>query len=804
MKKTTYYYIFALLLAALTVCSCVQPLDPDLRAGTGANQLNLTVSCQAPSTKAYPDGETDLNENRIDHVDWFIFRDTTESLPWKSGRQTFTGKSDGTTEFSVTSLNMDAYQALYSDGKGYVLTIANYPAEEGHSVFSGRTFSEIRQMDFVTQAMEEDLGVNDRTKHFVPLANFVMSSYATAFTLVERTPVTVNAKLQRLAAKISLDISIVPYIDEIKAYISGIDTTRIEYIQTWYPDVSNIRAYMTYANKHATLTPVDTSKREAERYINDLHFFTYNTYGFIPSITTESDGSSTVTGTPFYSYPMQWETSEAHAPFIKIILPWEGRYESNTTNPGGNLGHYITHNEGGWHLGDTVVVNAHNKEGAVKTARQNFYYKISLPSAHNILHSNVWTKIKLDVAVLGGVDEEQTVEVIGRYFVVDWNDPLVEGGGDLTAGKYLSLATSRDTFYIYGGSSVTIPVLSSNNLEVVNPTATYYDYTSANPTTRSLTYSTSSSDGNNYTIAASGHSSVTLTHNLESDLRQVQGRDISVITYKFRIRHIENPITYYKDLTVIQYPSIYLETHTPGDAYVDGRKAVANQAIQTPYYQINYDNAATTIYHVHVSAFTGDSRYYTPKRQGVTPDVTYEYLITDPRVNAGWGAGDIAYYGPTATTSTTSGTPWPTATVQNMKVGSSTPNFIAPSFLVSSRWGRPGGGMNFETAQKRCATYQEAGYPAGRWRLPTEAEVYFLFTLQTRNLITTLYTTGSGTYGYWASSGYVFGRGYTGGSAPDFRTISGTEVASIRCVYDTWYWGDQPESRTTYHPGPTN
>ena len=30
-----------------------------------------------------------------------------------------------------------------------------------------------------------------------------------------------------------------------------------------------------------------------------------------------------------------------------------------------------------------------------------------------------------------------------------------------------------------------------------------------------------------------------------------------------------------------------------------------------------------------------------------------------------------------------------------------------------------------------------------------------------------------------------------------------TTAASIRCVYDTWYWGDKPESRDTYHPGPT-
>ena len=111
--------------------------------------------------------------------------------------------------------------------------------------------------------------------------------------------------------------------------------------------------------------------------------------------------------------------------------------------------------------------------------------------------------------------------------------------------------------------------------------------------------------------------------------------------------------------------------------------------------------------------------------------------------------------------------------------------------------------MDFETAEKRCATYQEAGYPAGRWRLPTEAEVYFLYTIQDKDLITDTYTAGG--YGYWASGGYAFGRG---NGNTDFRKPAdfpdaGTTVASVRCVYDTWYWGDKPESRDTYHPGPT-
>ena len=789
MKKISILS-FAILISILTVNSCVQPFEPGFQEDSSTHQLELKVSCLSPATKAfenYPDGENALNENRIDHVDWFIFRDTvgTDAIPWASARVVFSGDdeiADGTTEFMVAKMGMDKYLASYSDGKGYVLAIANYPSDD-HSVYQTNngnplTFSQIREMQVVTS----ELGALANGT-FTALNDFLMTSYATPFTLSEGTTVTVNAKLSRLAAKISLNISIVPYIDEMRAHVSGLDTNWVEYIQTWYPNVEGIRAYMTYANERTSLTPVtDQTDKELIADYNDDDFFTYNSRGFvIDPVTTTGDGTSIVTGSPFYSYPMKWETSDPHAPFIIIST-------------------FISHETGGKHNGNDVKVTEHEKNGELVTKSQNFYYKISIPSKENILQSNVWTKISLDVAVLGGVDEDNTVNVVGRYFVVDWNDPAVAGGGELTSGKYLNLATERDIFYIYGGNSIEIPVLSSHNLEVVNPTATYYDYTTATPTTKTLTYSETSSSGANYTITPDGRSSVTLTHELESDLSKVEGRDISTITYTFRLRHSNNASTLYKDVTVIQYPSLYIETVTPGNAFLDGRGNGNNSAT---YGYLDYDNAATTIYHVHISAFNGNSRYYTPYRNQAE-DQPYEYLITDPRVNAGWNTGDLLAYGPANGTTTE----WPSAVISNMKIATSTPNFIAPSFLVSSRYGRPGGSSgqltSLEIAEKRCATYQEAGYPAGRWRLPTEAEVYFLFTLQTHNLITALYTTGSNTYGYWASSGYVFGRYWTSGTTPDFRTIGNNAAASVRCVYDTWYWGSDPVTPINqYHPGPT-
>ena len=120
---------------------------------------------------------------------------------------------------------------------------------------------------------------------------------------------------------------------------------------------------------------------------------------------------------------------------------------------------------------------------------------------------------------------------------------------------------------------------------------------------------------------------------------------------------------------------------------------------------------------------------------------------------------------------------------------------ISPSFFIGSYWASMyiDDPLTFDNAKKRCATYQEAGYPAGRWRLPTEAEVNYVQQLQTNGHIASLFNTS---YHYWTSSGY----GYRASDSnyTDSRTDPG-----VRCVYDVWYWGETPESAKVYHPNPT-
>jgi len=108
---------------------------------------------------------------------------------------------------------------------------------------------------------------------------------------------------------------------------------------------------------------------------------------------------------------------------------------------------------------------------------------------------------------------------------------------------------------------------------------------------------------------------------------------------------------------------------------------------------------------------------------------------------------------------------------------SRTENMLAPALMVSSRFG----GVEFydgftqRSARFKCATYQEDGYPAGRWRLPTKAEIDFIATLTQKSGFVKLFgATGK----YWSANGAV----------QPLAGVQTTDYAMVRCVYDIWYW----------------
>ena len=120
-------------------------------------------------------------------------------------------------------------------------------------------------------------------------------------------------------------------------------------------------------------------------------------------------------------------------------------------------------------------------------------------------------------------------------------------------------------------------------------------------------------------------------------------------------------------------------------------------------------------------------------------------------------------------------------------------DFIAPKLRIASSYGVTYA-MRFADARRRCASYQEDGYPAGRWRLPTKAEIEYIAQLNADNKIELLLGNKTSSTNYWCNSGYMT---VQLGRNPSYTNtdLSYTTSNSVRCVYDDWYWGASENDR---------
>ena len=109
-----------------------------------------------------------------------------------------------------------------------------------------------------------------------------------------------------------------------------------------------------------------------------------------------------------------------------------------------------------------------------------------------------------------------------------------------------------------------------------------------------------------------------------------------------------------------------------------------------------------------------------------------------------------------------------------------TENMLAPSYRIASKFGGTEyGNISKEYAEYRCAAYQEDGFPAGRWRLPTKAEIHFIAQLSAKKVFEMLF----GNTVYWSANGAISVNSNNGTVGNSTAT-----TALLRCVYDSWYW----------------
>ena len=397
---------------------------------------------------------------------------------------------------------------------------------------------------------------------------------------------------------------------------------------------------------------MDNAKICADADSVQPHFFSYGSRSPKTSRQETKDGEEITwyDFEPFYSYPHKWVYGASDEPYIKVELPW-----SNGTR------------------------------------QKQFYYRIMTPG--NYANRNEWYHLNVDIAILGSETDNVRVDLNSGYHVVDWNELIITKESKILDVRYITVP--QETYYMYNIEEMTFPFSSSHDCKITINSVTYYDF--SNSSTANVT---STARSNNW-VSLSGARTVKIAHNLNNDINS-SSMDVSPYTFNFTIQHNdEEGAAYYRDVTVIQYPAIYLtEALSNGRVFVNATQNTGNSGNATAY-----DDNRTSIGSVALpSGVNGQGTNNKQHQYNVYITVldNGETMIGDPRGDATSlnGLNNLGNgYKP---------------------AGEDADNYIAPIIKIASSYGKTVV-LNYENAQKRCAAYQENGYPAGRWRLPTKA-----------------------------------------------------------------------------------
>lgn len=761
MKKFIRYISAAVLLIGIAACSeeINAPETPAIEEG-----VTLTIMSSAPQTRTMA-GVQDLNENKIVSLHYFLYpenpsdptADNTEVDPKFWGKITGLNAQNlqmirlNLTEYE---LNYEVFPRPYTSCDVYV--IANLPESIDVETLADRKLSTLKQL-----ALEADFASS------LTQENFVMEGMAQA-TVIDRKNIiaaTGTIPVDRVASKVSVNVRVVesltPTDDEIE--VNG---------KTWTSQPENMTIEFVNGVSNAVLG-ADPAGLELSyfRTAKDQRAFTENT------------ANGTWTCDPFYSYPSAWNIGDDNEPYLRISMPW-------------------------YTIIDTPI-------GGVEppvTVYRNCYYKVILGGDQ--LKRNTWYDLTIDIGVLGSFDEQEEVLLPlsdVTYYVADWFDGL-QVESEILGGRYL--VVERDIYEVFNQDKIEIPFSSSHKCVIVDPICQHPD----------LYNNGIMVNNTDYTLSVSSDNQTIIFENKLDNNMNSETFDFTPYTTTFTIQHDDNP-TYMREVTIIQYPAIYAEAEENTD-YSNGGDANGDRG----FVWVNgYQRSNNGSYDFFGSAPGFSNTDADPNMYVFTVTTTEgtDYIIGDPRdtdytydaSSAVWRPSPAIYDGATNRelkyyygteiaseryTNANRNTGVIYANDAAAEAAEPTINMIAPKFRLASGYAVLSTGdsevQTLENLKKRCASYQEDGYPAGRWRLPTRAEFQFIMTqINLRNL-PTVYIYGTA---YWCAHGLGTPTDPDGqyGGRINMEYIGWDDAGhSVRCVYDEWYW----ENSDTYRLGTAN
>lgn len=731
-------------------------------------------------------------EDYVSKIDYFIFPATEvdgELTVADDAEYAFKGTVDATgKELDITYIETltptdQEFAKIFPNGatKAKVLAIANYVDKYGanNSMEEGpnttipedvKTWKGLHELEvgatFFYDDGTEDFGL--RWPHVLQPSEeglfFVMVGEAD-LELKKTEPSTATVPLERLASKITVSFEYENYYE-----VKENSNTKIMWVPQ--PTGEETRVYLSNAIEHSTLggplTPPfvedswDTATQPLGDGTRDIFEYAYN---FMNDITTvDEDGNKLA---HFYTYPISMEEGDDNQTHLKLVLPWYGyKYVGTEENP---------------------EFDPENPEFMFYKQKE-VYYKIVLPR-ETINEGNRIYEYKVKVNIIGS---DKEVKIIGEEYVVkDWTFDE-EISSNVATGRYLSLDIPKDEYDMYT-SLAQIKFVSSGKVEVYvdeiyqmnlsgnTPVPVYFmedDAVTASQTVMNDKNITSA-DIEGWVTIPDKTSYLQIQHTLDSRPRIGNQRnpafDLSPYVYVVTLHLVDagDDTTFDRHVTITQYPSLY--------AISNKSNAVVYVYNQTSSGTGNY----TTVYAENNNI--GSVQNPTTVTGSGTNMSQYNIIIyptsLDPQLGLSIGEARVA---DGTTVSQING-------LSNYKQSrSDTPSrtLVSPGFMIASSYGKTTP-VTYQNAVRRCATYQENGYPAGRWRIPTEGEIQFLVNLSTGGFIPSMFDGG-----YWASS-----QRYYSSSSNSFSPTNGTEGDNathyVRCVYDVWFWGEEPVATGT-------
>ena len=497
---------------------------------------------------------------------------------------------------------------------------------------------------------------------------------------------------------------------------------------------------------------------------------------------------------PFYTYSRSWEKGSENAAYVTFEMPW-------------------AEDENGNGVAD------------IEDTYKTYYYQILVNGKNREFAPNTWYDMIVTVGVLGSEVEELPKEIDElSYYVLDWTNETTNGEAgsgdrdeDVVIDKFNYLEVPQKHIEMDNVSTVAIRYNASHKIGVkfdtkggktveglpgtTNLTALYINNGSGTPQAVKIT---NINIKENFTD--NGRGSLTFNYTLSSDVYSPAYVFITIWLDVDGDGVQDDDEILEEDVKITIYPAIYIigDNSATYSIFVNGNYnsnhsgggnvsslTIASQAVGKAAGTLPNEYPNSTYMHIITISAFNENNYKFAYNNDKNKDT--EYIIGDPRVRTSY---KLDVPDQNTTTPQTAASGWIKATdvnetVRNLEFYYPTDTnyqVIAPKYRISSMLGgysssSPAG------AARRCASYQEHGFPAGRWRLPTTAEILYIVELQRLGKIETLffdnktYLSATDRIAVDGNNNYTLTKGYP---------TSGT--ASVRCVYDEWYWGSEREA----------